>query len=172
MKVRLLAGSLLAAPALLVATATNGHAGAVQGAVTFAGRITITPSPSGASGSICFDALTCGSVDGVATGVANAKPVTGMYGTLSTNDSCTAVAPYAPVATGDLSVSFKRDELGPVGPVGAQWLRAGLVAVIVSPNVGAPAAGAAVVAPAPHVGDLPLCGSPIDLVLVGAMAFA
>lgn len=171
MKVRLLAGSLLAAPALLVAMATNGHAGAAQGAVAFAGRVTITPSAGGATGSICFDALTCGSVDGAATGVANASAVRGMYGSLSTDDSCTAVAPYAPVATGNLNVSFKT-LAGDSGPVDARWVRGGLVAVIVSPNAGAPVAGAAVVAPAPHVGHLPVCGSPIELVLAGAMAFA
>jgi len=153
--------------------ATNGHAGSTQGAVAFAGRITITPSPGGATGSICFDALRCAVAEGVATGVANTKAIGGMYGTLATDDSCTVVAPYAPAATGNLSASFVDLEGRTIdGSVNAQWVRAGLVAVIVSPTVGAPAAGAAVVAPAPHVGDLPVCGSPIDLVLTGAMAFA
>lgn len=173
MKVRLIAGSLLAAPALLVATATNGHASSVQGSVAFAGRLTITPSPSGAgTANVCFDAsLTCAGSVGAATGIANAKPVTGMTGSLGYVEKCTLAAPYAPTGTGDLNVTLR--SLTGDAPVSAKWQRFGLVAVITGESLTAPdVAGAAVVAPAPHLVTVPACGSPLDVVVTGAMAFA
>jgi hypothetical protein len=167
MKVRLIAGSLLAAPAVLVATATSGHAATPTGAVAFAGKITITPNVPG-SANLCFDAA-AGCLDGIATGVANAKPITGMAGTFGYDDKCTAVAPYAPQANGTIDVAL-RGLTGEVGHAEATWQRYGLVAVFT--NSVAPVSGVAVVAPAPHVGSVPLCGSPIDLVITGALAFA
>lgn len=171
MRVRILAGALLAAPALLVATATNGHAGAEKGSVAFAGRITVVPGSSGST-NVCFDAA-AGCLDGVASGAVLAKPVTGMHGTIGYSEACTAAAPYAPTGTADLSLAFTSPTGEVTSPVDARWVRAGLVAVIV-PQDGSDylAGGAAVVAPAPHVGDVPLCGARIDYVITGAMAFA
>jgi hypothetical protein len=183
MKVRILAGALLAAPALLVATATSGHAGVEKGSVAFAGRITVVPGSPG-SANVCFDAQ-AGCLDGVASGAVLAKPVTGMQGTIDYQESCTAVAPYAPVGTADLNLAFTSPTdsvaVGQVpaltrtttDDVDARWVRAGLVAVILPRGGGEyVAGGAAVVAPAPHVGDVPLCGAPIDYVIKGAIAFA
>jgi len=178
MKVRLLAGSLLAVPAMLVAMATNGHAGSTQGAAAFAGRITITPSIGGTgTANICFDAsLSCADSVGAAGGAVVAEPVIGMVGSLAYNEKCTAAVPYAPTGLADLSVSFKRDEIPTLQatttpPVTVKWQRFGLIAVITGTGDYL-AAGAAVVAPAPHLVTVPACGSPLDLVVTGAMAFA
>lgn len=176
MKVRLLVGSLLAAPAMLVAMATNGHAGSTQGAVAFAGRITITPSIGGAgTANICFDAsLSCADSVGEAGGAVVAKPVNGMVGSFAYDEKCTAGVPYAATGLGGgLNVSFRglglQEDLTP--PVTAKWDRYGLIAVITGSGDYL-AAGAAVVAPAPHLVSVPACGSPLDLVVTGAMAFA
>ncbi|HEX8001648.1 MAG TPA: hypothetical protein VF519_03020 [Mycobacteriales bacterium] len=168
MKARLLVASLAAAPALVVAMATNGYAGSVEGAAAFAGRLTITPGGSGSS-SLCF-AADC-AFPGVTAGAVLAKPVIGMRGTYAYNEACTLAVPYAPVGTGRLDVSF-RDAFGSDTPtVHAQWVRAGLVTVFVG-DQGYVGGGAAVVAPVPKQATSPTCGSPVDLVVTGAIAFA
>lgn len=172
-KLNTVAGALLAAPALLVAMATSGHAATPQGAVAFAGRITIVPdeAASGGTASMCFSALDCAVGDGSAAGAVLAKPIVGMQGTLDYVESCTAAVPYAPVGSGHLTAFF-RDAFGQwTDPVGATWIRAGLVAVVLPSGEGT-VAGAALAVPAPKVGTVPLCGAPIELAVVGAIAFA
>jgi len=172
--VRLIAGSLLAAPALLVATATSGHAATPTGAVAFAGTITVRPDLSGTprTADLCFDAA-AGCLNGVATGIAKAKPVTGMAGSFGYAEKCTAAAPFGPTADGSIDAAVRTigTDLAPGSvPVNAAWHRYGLVAVFDAS--GSVAGGVAVVAPAPHVASVPLCGSPIDLVITGTLALA
>lgn len=167
MKVRLMVGALLATPVVLVATATSGNAASVQGTVAFAGRLTIVPGGSGST-NVCFDAVGC--ADGVAAGTVLAKPVLGMHGTFGYTEGCTLGAPYAPTGVGDLDVRLKTVQ--DVTPdVNVRWQRFGQIAVITGRN-GYVAGGAAVVAPAPKQAAVPACGTPIDLVISGAMAFA
>ncbi|HEV2891104.1 MAG TPA: hypothetical protein VGX28_12085 [Frankiaceae bacterium] len=168
MKVRLMVGALLATPAVLVATATSGHAASVQGAVAFAGRLTIVPGGSGST-NVCFSAVRC--ADGVAAGAVLAKPVTGMHGTFGYTEGCTLSVPYAPTGVGELDVRFS-DLSGETPEVNVRWQRFGQIAVLTGRN-GYVVGGAAVVAPAPKQAAVPVCGQqPIDLVVTGAMAFA
>lgn len=165
MKARLLTASLLVAPAMLVAMATNGHAASPQGTVSFAGRVTITPSSPG-SANVCFSPdISCADSIGSAFGIANTRPVTGMVGSLSYDDACTVAVAYDPVSVGSLDVEL----IGAGVPLTAKWQRYGLVAVFTGTDQ--TVAGAAVMAPAPHPVAAPTCGAPVDLVISGALAF-
>lgn len=164
MKVRTMVGALVVAPVLVLAAATPGNAAAARGTVAFAGLATYQQGTAG-SFSACFSALD--GCTGAAAGAIVAKAVTGMQADISYSEACVADVPV-PVGQASISASF-RDVSGQwAGPVNAKWLRFGTIAVITG-DAGDIVGGAALVVPAHKA--VPACGTPLDLAIVGAMAF-
>jgi hypothetical protein len=178
MNVRHTLGTLLAVPALalatVVGTATPGLA-AGDALVAFAGTVVVTPRsvPTPTALPFCFRGTGCdntvtstGTALGASTGLA---VVDGLRGTATYLEACTAGTGLAPTGSADITAnvheqlpsSWSRD-------VTATWLRVGLVAVIQGE-----ATGAALFVPkpavAPAVPSAPACNQSMPVQVIGAV---
>lgn len=169
MKGRTMVGALLAAPVLMVAAATPSHAAAAQGAIAFAGTVKVVPGSVGAPLSVCFSSVAgCGASTGQAVGAIVAKPVAGMRANVSYTEPCVADR-IAPTGSASIDAEFADLSATWTNPVHATWQRYGTIAVLTG-DLGDRVAGAALFVPLPQ--QVPACGQPLDVAIVGAAAFA
>jgi hypothetical protein len=170
MKGRTMVGALLASPVLLVAAATPSHAAAAaQGAIAFAGTVKVVPGSVGAPLSVCFSSVAgCGTSTGQAAGAIVAKPIAGMRANVSYTEPCVADR-IAPTGTAAIDAQFADVSATWTNSVHAKWQRYGTIAVLTG-NLGDTVAGAALFVPLPQ--QVPACGQPLDVAIVGAAAFA
>lgn len=176
MKVRKIAGLAVAVPALVVALAQPGNAASL-GVVEFAGTLSITPRADGAqvTTNVCFFGLakTCANgteSSGVAAGPAldtaalDADAIDGLQVSATYSEPCTTGSGLAPVGMATLSGNVHKSVTpGWSGDIKAEWIRAGLVAVVAGG-----ANGVALFTPA----GVPVCGQPVQVAVTGAVQVA
>lgn len=170
MKVRKTLGTLVTAAALVAGTAGPSQA-ATTGAVTFAGTVMVTPTVSGSPQtlSFCFYKAVagCGSLPastGFAAGADNAGLVVdGLRGTATYVEAC-GPAGVAPTGTATITAQVHYAATNSwSSDIVASWDRTGTVALVTGQ-----AFGVSLFLPA----GVPSCGTPIPVVVTGAVELA